>query len=200
MDEPLLRPDPRSLVRRGVARVPEDRHAQGVVADMALWENAVLERVGDARFSRFGLLRREVAVAHARDLLQRFDVRGGDAFTRTRSLSGGNMQKLILGRNLAQAPRLIVASQPTRGLDEGAVAEVHGRLLEARRAGAGIVVISEDLDEILALADRIHVIARGRLSAPIAVADAHPARLGMMMAGHFDAGNARSEEDALRAS
>jgi simple sugar transport system ATP-binding protein len=195
---PLLRPDPRSLVRLGVARVPEDRHAQGVVADMAVWENAVLERVGDARFSTFGLLRREAAVAHARDLLQRFDVRGGDAFTRTRLLSGGNMQKLILGRNLAQASRLIVASQPTRGLDEGAVAEVHGRLLEARRAGAGIVVISEDLDEILGLADRIHVIFRGRLSAPITVEDAHPARLGMMMAGHFDAAGA--EEDALRAS
>jgi simple sugar transport system ATP-binding protein len=108
------------------------------------------------------------------------------------------MQKLILGRNLAQASRLIVASQPTRGLDEGAVAEVHGRLLEARRAGAGIVVISEDLDEILGLADRIHVIFRGRLSAPITVEDAHPARLGMMMAGHFDAAGA--EEDALRAS
>jgi len=110
------------------------------------------------------------------------------------------MQKLILGRNLIEAPRLIVASQPTRGLDEGAVAEVHARLLQARQAGAGTVLISEDLDEILALADRIHVIARGRLSAPIAVEDAHPARLGMMMAGHFEAGNSTPEEDAIRAS
>src|SRR5262245_39195174 len=196
--QPVLQPDPRSLVRRGVARVPEDRLAQGVVADMALWENAVLERAGDAPFSRFGLLRREIAVGHARDLLRRFDVRGGDPFARARVLSGGNMQKLILVRSLAEAPRLIVASQPTRGLDEGAVADVHGRLLEARRAGAGIVLISEDLDEILALSDRIHVIARGRLSASIAVAAAHPARLGMMMAGHF--GVAEAEHDALRAS
>jgi len=196
--QPVLHPDPRSLVRRGVARVPEDRLAQGVVADMAVWENAVLERVGDAPFSKFRVLRREIAVAHARDLLRRFDVRGGDAFTLTRALSGGNMQKLILGRNLAQAPRLVIASQPTRGLDEGAVAEVHGRLLQARRAGAAIVLISEDLDEILALSDRVHVIARGGLSASIAVADADPARLGMMMAGHF--GVAEAEHDALRAS
>jgi general nucleoside transport system ATP-binding protein len=198
LGRPLARADPRSLVRCGVARIPEDRLAQGVVADMTLWENAVLERVGDAPFSRFGVLRREAAVAHARDLLQRFDVRGGDAFSRARLLSGGNMQKLILGRNLVGAPRLVVASQPTRGLDEGAIAEMHRRLLEARSAGAGIVLISEDLDEILALADRIHVIASGRLSASLAAADAHPARLGMMMAGHFSA--ATADDDALRAS
>jgi general nucleoside transport system ATP-binding protein len=103
LGRPLARADPRSLVRRGVARIPEDRLAQGVVADMALWENAVLERVSDAPFSRFGLLRREAAVAYARDLLQRFDVRGGDAFTRARLLSGGNMQKLIIAASWKRA-------------------------------------------------------------------------------------------------
>jgi simple sugar transport system ATP-binding protein len=211
---------PRDWVRAGVARIPEDRHAVGVVGDLPVWENAVLERVNTPAFSRAGLVRRGAAMAHARQLIQRFDVRGTDAQgvqTPTRALSGGNMQKLILGRALMGAPRprstaadpprgsgpawggpalgpggdpgsdkpptLIVADQPTWGLDIGAVAYVHQQLLDACAAGAAVLLISEDLDEIFALADRIAVIHDGRLSAARPAADWTLADIGLAMAG-----------------
>jgi simple sugar transport system ATP-binding protein len=183
---------PRDWVRAGVARIPEDRHAVGVVGDLPVWENAVLERVNTPAFSRAGLVRRGAAMAHARQLIQRFDVRGTDAQgvqTPTRALSGGNMQKLILGRALVgdpgsdKPPTLIVADQPTWGLDIGAVAYVHQQLLDACAAGAAVLLISEDLDEIFALADRIAVIHDGRLSAARPAADWTLADIGLAMAG-----------------
>ncbi|RVN38434.1 ABC transporter ATP-binding protein, partial [Sinorhizobium meliloti] len=115
-----------------------------------------------------------------------FDVRGGRPTTRTRLLSGGNMQKLILGRNLIDRPRILLAAQPARGLDEGAVAAVHERLLEARRAGTAVLLISEDLEEVMALADRIQAIVNGRLSPPIAADSASATKLGLMMAGEWN--------------
>jgi simple sugar transport system ATP-binding protein len=183
---------PRDWVRAGVARIPEDRHAVGVVGDLPVWENAVLERVNTPAFSRAGIVRRGAAMAHARQLIQRFDVRGTDAMgvqTPTRALSGGNMQKLILGRALVgdpgsdKPPSLIVADQPTWGLDIGAVAYVHQQLLDACAAGAAVLLISEDLDEIFALADRIAVIHDGRLSAARPAAEWTLADIGLAMAG-----------------
>ena len=100
------------------------------------------------------------------------------------------MQKLILGRVLAAGPRVIVANQPTRGLDEGAIAAVHARLLEARAQGAAVLLISEELEEAVGLADRLQAIVKGRLSAPIAAEDADARRLGLMMAGVWDGQNA----------
>ena len=108
----------------------------------------------------------------------------------TRLLSGGNMQKLILGREMAQSPRIILANQPTRGLDIGAVGYVHQQLLKARERGAGVLLISEDLDELLALSDRVVVMYRGRMSAPMARRDVTIRHLGLMMAGHGFAGEA----------
>ena len=169
--------------RQGVAHIPEDRLHEGVVPDLTVAENAVLERIGDKRFSKLGLLRRAGLASHASRIIKAFDVRGAAPATRTRLLSGGNMQKLIVGRNLIERPRLIVASQPTRGLDEGAVADIHQRLLDARQAGAGLVLISEDLDEILRLADRVQVLFRGRLSKSIPIAAANETMLGLMIAG-----------------
>jgi simple sugar transport system ATP-binding protein len=175
--------DPHALQRAKLAHIPEDRHSEGVVGDLRLADNAVLERVRDRRFSRLGFLRRQAAHVHAQSLIDAFDIRGAKPTTRTRLLSGGNMQKLILGRNLIEQPRVIVASQPTRGLDEGAVAEVHRRLLQARAEGAGILLISEDLDEVFRVADRVQVIFRGRLSRSIPIEQATEAGLGLMMAG-----------------
>lgn len=177
---------PRDLVTAGVGRIPEDRHAEGVVGEMTVWENAVLERVGEARFSRFGFVRAGAARAFAVDLIRRFDVRGAEPDTRIRLLSGGNMQKLILGRNLAGSPRLVVANQPTRGLDEGAIAAVHAELLAVRRSGAAVLLISEDLDEVTALADRVQAIVKGRLSPPVSTAEADSATIGLMMAGVWE--------------
>jgi simple sugar transport system ATP-binding protein len=235
---------PRDWVRAGVARIPEDRHAVGVVGDLPLWENAVLERVATPAFSRTGVVKRAAAQAHARQLIERFDVRGTEGAgldTPTRALSGGNMQKLILGRALMGAPRprrtaagpsqdatgarsvqaaagrlgaaalspprgsgpawggpalgpggdpgsakpptLIVADQPTWGLDIGAVAYVHQQLLDACAAGAAVLLISEDLDEIFALADRIAVLHDGRLSDARPAADWTLAGIGLAMAG-----------------
>jgi general nucleoside transport system ATP-binding protein len=183
---------PRAFVDAGVARIPEDRHAVGVVGDLPVWENAVLERHASPALARLGIVRRERAMAHARGLIDRFDVRGTESAglaTITRALSGGNMQKLILGRALsgdpdaARAPVLIVANQPTWGLDIGAVAYVHQQLLDAAAQGSAVLLISEDLDEIFALADRIAVMHHGRLG------DARPAAewtlpaIGLAMAG-----------------
>ncbi len=176
----------RTTASAGVGRIPEDRHAEGVVGEMAIWENAVLERIGENRFSRFGLVNRKSARAFAAELIRRFDIRGGDVDQQVRRLSGGNMQKLILGRNLAGQLRLLVANQPTRGLDEGAIASVHTELLAARASGTAVLLISEDLNEVCALADRIQVIFKGSLSAPLAAEAADARTLGLMMAGVWE--------------
>ncbi|TWA58778.1 nucleoside ABC transporter ATP-binding protein [Azospirillum brasilense] len=178
--------NPAEMVRRGVARIPEDRHAAGLVGAMAVWENLIAERYHDPAFQRFGLIRRGAARAYAEDVIEAFDVRCPGPDARTQLLSGGNMQKLILGRTLAHGPDLILASQPTRGLDVGAVSYVHGRLLEARAAGAGVLVISEDLDEILALADGITVAYHGRLTPVLPHGRVSVRQLGLLMAGHWE--------------
>ncbi len=192
---------PRAFVQANVARIPEDRHAVGVVGDLPVWENAVLERYASPAFARLGLVRRERARAHAKALLERFDVRGTESAglaTTTRALSGGNMQKLILGRALAgdpdttTPPALIVANQPTWGLDVGAVAYVHQQLLDACAAGSAVLLISEDLDEIFALADRIAVMHAGRLGPARATADWTLAQIGLAMTGSEDARAARA--------
>jgi len=188
-----LPPRPRAFVDAGVARVPEDRHAVGVVGDLALWENAVLERYHRPAYARLGVVKRGAAIADARALVERFDVRGTEAaglHTPARRLSGGNMQKLILGRALMAAggegavtPPLIVANQPTWGLDVGAVAYVHRQLLAAAAAGSGIVLVSEDLEEVFALADRIAVMHAGRLGEAHPAHAWTPASIGLAMAG-----------------
>ncbi|WP_158045889.1 ABC transporter ATP-binding protein [Skermanella pratensis] len=177
---------PGDMIRRGVARIPEDRHATGLVGDMTVWENLIAERYRLPEFSRLGFLKRGAARERAESVIRDYDVRcpGPDAVSRL--LSGGNMQKLILGRTLSYGPGLILANQPTRGLDVGAVAYVHERLLDARAAGAGVLLISEDLDEILSLADQVAVIHRGRLSPLQPRAGVTIRRLGLAMAGHWE--------------
>jgi simple sugar transport system ATP-binding protein len=196
LDGRPLPAQPGAVVRAGVARIPEDRHAVGVVGDLPLWENAVLERYATPAFARLGFVRRGAARAHAHALVRRFDVRGtesGGLDTLTRGLSGGNMQKLILGRALTPGPgeappRLIVANQPTWGLDVGAVAYVHQQLLDACAAGAAVLLISEDLDEIFALADRVAVMHQGHLTEARPRAQWTLASIGLAMAGGADDG------------
>ncbi|UBB18714.1 ABC transporter ATP-binding protein [Comamonas odontotermitis] len=185
---------PVALVAQGVARIPEDRHSTGVVGDLPVWENAVSERLRSRWFSRLGWVRRAAARSQAQHVSAQFDVRGGGLDAPARSLSGGNMQKLILGRALlapqAQgpggeqgAPRLIVAHQPTWGLDIGAVRFVHQQLLAARDAGAAVLLISDDLDEVLALGDRIGVMHEGHLSPALPHAEWSRETIGLAMAG-----------------
>jgi ABC-type uncharacterized transport system ATPase subunit len=172
-----------AAVAGGVGRVPEDRLGEGVVADLPIDRNLVLETRRRPSFQRLGVLRRGRIAEHARALIRRYDVRCEGAGQRVGLLSGGNIQKLLLGRVLELEPRLILADQPTRGLDVGAVAFVHGRLLDARRRGAGIVLISEDLDELLRLADRVAVLYRGRLSATLPTSGVTVRELGLLMTG-----------------
>ena len=181
---------PITLVAQGVARIPEDRHSTGVVGDLPVWENAVSERLRSNWFSRFGWVKRAAARSQAQHVATQFDVRGGGLEAPARSLSGGNMQKLILGRALlapqgsdGTVPRLIVAHQPTWGLDIGAVRFVHQQLLAARDAGAAVLLISDDLDEVLALGDRIGVMHEGHLSAALPHADWSRESIGLAMAG-----------------
>jgi simple sugar transport system ATP-binding protein len=192
--------DPRALVAAGVARVPEDRQGTGVVGDLAVWENAVSERLATPAFSRGPFVRRAAARRHAQRVVEAFDVRGARPDTTARALSGGNLQKLILGRALLPldgdtvAPRgataathplrVVVAHQPTWGLDVGAVAAVHRHLLDARDAGAAVLVVSDDLDEVLVLGDRIAVMHAGRLTDALPADDWTRERIGLAMAGH----------------
>jgi len=182
-----LHASPSWLVAQGVARIPEDRHAVGVIGDFPLWENVVSERLRSPLFSRWSWVRQRAARAHAQRVMKAFDVRGGGIDTPARSLSGGNMQKLILGRALVnphgQPARLIIAHQPTWGLDIGAVAYVQNQLLAARDAGAAVLLISDDLDEVLALGDRVAVMHAGRLSATRPAAEWTREAIGLAMAG-----------------
>lgn len=186
LGSPLDNATPASLVEMGVARIPEDRHATGLIVDMSVWENLIAERYRSANIQRHGFFRRDAALAYADTIIAGFDVRCPSPHMTTRLLSGGNMQKLILGRTLSHDPRLIVANQPTRGLDVGAVSFVRDRLLEAKERGAGILLISEDLDELLELSDRLVVMFAGRISAPMRYEEGTIRKLGLMMTGHFD--------------
>ncbi len=178
---------PRTAVQSGIARIPEDRHKTGTISDFDLTENAILERYTSSTFSRNGWLNWRAARGFADEIIEKYDVRCPGADTTIRLLSGGNMQKLILGRVLEADPQIILANQPVRGLDIGAVNYVHGQLLAARDRGAAVLLISEDLDEIMALSDVIHVIADGRLSPGFERGSMSPAELGIWMAGQgFD--------------
>ena len=190
--EPLSGWSPARAVAAGIARIPEDRHRTGTIADFSLTENAILETYRTGRFSRRGWMDWRAAEGFAREVIEAYDVRCPGPSARIRLLSGGNMQKLILGRVLEQSPKIILADQPVRGLDIGAVAYVHRRLIEARDGGAAILLISEDLDEIRALSDVIHVISAGRLSPGFARGEKTPAELGLWMAGHGFEGGAHA--------
>ena len=174
---------PRAAVQAGIARIPEDRHAVGTVADFTLTENAILETYAQAPFSRRGLMDWRAARTFTARVIAAYDLRGAGPEGRIRLLSGGNMQKLILGRTLEQGPRIILANQPTRGLDVGAIAYVHARLIAARDAGAAVLLISEDLEEIMRLSDVLQVMSQGRLSTPFVRGTKSIAEIGLMMAG-----------------
>ncbi|WP_353646054.1 ABC transporter ATP-binding protein [Mesorhizobium sp. WSM2239] len=184
---PVTEWSPRRALAVGIARIPEDRHAVGTIGDMSVTENVISERYRSARFSRLGFLDWRAARGFAEEVIADYDVKCPSPEARIRLLSGGNMQKLILGRALNPEPSVILANQPTRGLDVGAVSYVHKKLLEARARGAAILLISEDLEEILALSDRILVMSKGRLSTPSARGERSVRELGELMAGHAEA-------------
>lgn len=173
---------PAGVIAAGVAFIPEERMAMGCVRDFTVTENAILETHGQPPLSRGTFMDFGQIQTHTDKLVREFDVRTPNLTTPIKNLSGGNIQKLILARELSRQPRLLIAAQPTRGVDIGATEYIHKRLVEQRNQGTAILIISEDLDEILALADRIAVIYEGEIvglvSPQTSVED-----LGLMMAG-----------------
>ena len=163
--------------------VPEERMRDGVVADFTVAENLLLVDSDSPEFSRAGFLRDRVIRRHCRQLVDDYDVKTPRLETPVRNLSGGNIQKLILARELSRVPRVLLAAQPTRGVDVGAASYIHERLREQRDAGTAIVVISEDLDEVLSLSDRILVMYEGAIIAEAAPRTSTREALGLMMAG-----------------
>ena len=175
----LTHADPQRMMQAGVGRIPEDRH-ESVVGELSVAQNMALEHLGE--FTRAGQLDRQHLRQHAEQLIAAYQIKAKPD-DRIRTLSGGNMQKVILARVLERNPKVIVVAQPTRGLDVGATEYVRGKLLEQRQRGAAILLISEDLDEILELSDRIAVIYEGTIQAILPRAEADAERLGLLMSG-----------------
>jgi simple sugar transport system ATP-binding protein len=174
---------PRDAIAAGLRYVPEDRMHTGVAPSMSIAENLVLRSYRRPPMSRPPFLRRRRIVKHAEDAIRDADIRAPGPLTPTRLLSGGNVQKVVLARELAGEPRVLVVASPTRGLDVGAAESVRELLIEATRQGAGVLLISEDLDELLALSDRILVIYAGRLVGEVPASAADTSMIGLMMAG-----------------
>jgi simple sugar transport system ATP-binding protein len=172
--------DPLGRLRAGLGRITEDRRGS-VVAHLSVEQNLVLEDLD--RFRRYGFTQRRRVREHARRLIAEFDIRA-EPHDAIGGLSGGNLQKVLLARALARRPRALVAAQPTRGLDVGAYAYVHEQLRRLRDEGAGVLVISEDLDELLALADRLVVLYAGRVIGELPRREATVAEVGLLMTGH----------------
>src|SRR5436190_5639296 len=175
--------DPRAAIGAGIAHVPEDRLGTGVAPSLTIAENSVLKTYRQAPASRGPMLAWHKIRGVAADLIQRYRVQASGPNVRVSELSGGNLQKLVLGRELSGDPRVVIAASPTRGLDVGAIETVHAYLREAAGGGVGILLLSEDLDEIRALADRIVVMYEGRVTGEFDPEQATVEEIGLAMAG-----------------
>jgi general nucleoside transport system ATP-binding protein len=181
-DEDLTRATARDALDAGMGHIPEDRQRRGLVLDFNLAENLVLHDYGKQPFSRFGWLNPRSWISWARGLLKEFDVRGGGPATRGGSLSGGNQQKVVIAREVSRDPQVLIAAQPTRGLDVGAIEFVHRRLVEQQDAGKAVLLVSLELEEVLSLSDRILVLYEGQIVAEF-LPDVSEEDIGLAMIG-----------------
>ena len=163
--------------------MPEDRHARALVMDFAAWESAVLGYEHTPQNSRGPWLLHRAMQAGTAALMERFDVRPRNGRLKSSKFSGGNQQKLVLARELGQAPAVLLVGQPTRGVDIGAIEFIYAQLRALRDAGGAVLLVSSELDEILALSDRVLVMNQGRITGALPIADCTEARLGLLMAG-----------------
>jgi ABC-type uncharacterized transport system ATPase subunit len=175
--------DPAEMRTLGVAHVPEDRHRQGMVGAFRASETAILGYQAELPFCRNHLLDLPAAFAHCAGLMARFDVRPRTPNLPSAHFSGGNQQKLILAREMVRKPKVLLVGQPTRGVDIGAIEFIHRQLVQARDEGCAVLVVSAELDEILALADRILVMFEGRIAGEVEAGRAQERSLGLLMAG-----------------
>lgn len=181
--QPVSRWNAPEAIARGVAYIPQDRETTGVVQDFTIADNLVLKCVGEPPFANHGVIDAAEVTRHASEFVERFDIRPADPGRPTRTLSGGNRQKVILARELSQDADVIVAAEPTRGLDIGAAEAVRRTLAAERERGAAVLLISADLDEILQLADRIAVMYQGEIVGEVDRDEATEQRIGLLMAG-----------------
>ena len=179
LDQDVTNADPQAMMEAGVGRIPEDSRAN-VIGEMTVAQNMVVEKLD--QFTRKGTLDRQGIRRYAEALIQEYQIKASPD-DKMRTLSGGNLQKVVLARVLAQKPKVLVVAQPTRGLDVAATEYIRNKLLEQRREGAAILLISEDLDEIMQLSDTIAVLYEGRIMAVRAAAGSTPEELGLLMAG-----------------
>jgi len=186
--------DPRSRRARGLALVPEGRLGHGAVGEMTLAENTLLSERGGRDLVARGFIRTERTVALAARIIEAYKVVAKGPQAEARNLSGGNLQKFIIGREMLGEPRILIAAAPTWGVDAGAAAAIHQELIRLARRGAAILVISQDLDELFVLCDRLMVMFRGRLSHSVATAETTTEEVGLLMGGLFEAAkDARSD-------
>jgi simple sugar transport system ATP-binding protein len=178
-----IRPDPRRIFEAGVAHVPEDRLEEGVVPAFTVAENLCLNTYYLKPYADGLRLHRDAILATATELVQQFDIRTPSVFNEVANLSGGNQQKVIVAREFTRPIKLLVAAQPTRGLDVGSIEYIHRRVVEKRDEGAAVLIVSTELDEVLALGDRIAVMYQGRIVAILDPDEATPERVGLYMGG-----------------
>ncbi|KAJ3636397.1 hypothetical protein Zmor_004231 [Zophobas morio] len=171
-----------------ISHIPEDRHKHGLVLDNNVIDNLVLQDISSKQFSSFGFIKQDKVRSYAQDIIGKFDVRGTQSgFAQARQLSGGNQQKAIVGRELTREHNLIVIYQPTRGLDVGSIEYIHSQILEDKKKGAAILLISYELSEVMSLADKIVVLNSGKTIGEVHGKDAVREKLGeMMMASSKD--------------
>ena len=183
---------PKQIFRKGIKNIPEDRHKRGLVLDFTVAENSILQNYKDARFSKNSIINKDAMNEHAKSIISRFDVRPTDYTQKTRALSGGNQQKIIIGREVMNIERsrqetnesqLLIATQPTRGLDVGAIEFVHKALVEQRDAGNAVLLVSLELDEVMNVSDRIAVMYEGKIVGIVDAKTTDENTLGLMMAG-----------------
>jgi len=175
----------RQRYEAGMSHIPEDRHKHGLVLDYSLEYNMVLERYYQPQFtSKGGMLNKPAIREYAEHIIADYDVRSGQGpITITRSMSGGNQQKAIVGREIDKNPELLVAVQPTRGLDVGAIEQVHRQIVKQRDAGSGVLLVSLELDEVMNLSDRILVMYEGEIVGEFDPKTVTVEELGLYMAG-----------------
>ncbi|WP_313567450.1 ABC transporter ATP-binding protein [Acetoanaerobium noterae] len=179
----IVNTSPRNIMDSGISNIPEDRQKHGLVLDFTVSENMILQNYKKERFSKNGRLLDSNIRQFADELINKFDVRPQNNALKARALSGGNQQKVIIAREVTNDPDLLIATQPTRGLDVGAIEFVHKSLIEQRDKGKGVLLVSFELDEIMSVSDRIAVIYEGKIVGIVDAKDANENQLGLMMAG-----------------
>lgn len=182
-EKPIPANNPRVLVENGMAHIPEDRHKHGLVLPYQLTDNLVLCTYYQEPFSKHGIRNEQTILENASSLIERFDVRTPSPFVIAANLSGGNQQKVIVARELSRQVAVVIANQPTRGLDVGSIEYIHRTLVKLRDGGAAVLVVSAELDEIIGLSDRIAVMYRGKIVATVDAASTTREEIGLLMAG-----------------